>query len=80
MKVAAPLHPLLDRLEEAIIRRVRGGEFLPVARRAGQVRQTFLLGLGALRVVSRIAIGDQGARKVRPQQFARDFSGADVSN
>ena len=76
MKVAAPLHPLLDRLEEAIIRRVRGGEFLPVARRAGQVRQTFLLGLGALRVVSRIAIGDQGARKVRPQQFARDFSGA----
>ena len=43
VKVAAPLDPLLDRLEEAIIRRIRRGEFLPVACRAGQVRQHFCL-------------------------------------
>ena len=62
---------LLDRVEEAIIRRVGGGEFLPVTRRPGQMRQAFLLGLGALGVVSRIAIGDQGAGEVHPEQFAR---------
>jgi hypothetical protein len=40
------------------------------------MRQAFLLGLGALGVVSRIAIGDQGAGEVRPQQIARHFSSA----
>ena len=76
MKVAAPRDPLPDPFEEAIIRRISGNEFLPVACRAGQMRQAFLLGLGPLGIVSRIAIGDQGAGEVDPQQIARHFSRA----
>ena len=64
MKLAAALHPLLDRFEEAIIRRVGRSEFLPVARGTSEVRQTLLLGLCALGIVSRIAIGDQRAREI----------------
>ena len=67
MKLAPPFDELLDRIEELEIGRTGLGELLPIASRAGQMSQAFLLRARRVRDVTRIAIRHERAGKVIPE-------------
>src|SRR5690242_10338156 len=75
MELAPALDPLLHVLEKNVV----GGAFrrqrLPFMRSSCHMGQALLLRPRLMRVVSRIAIGDERAREIVAQYGTRDFAG-----